>query len=125
MPGSKYNEINSEVPNNLVTRLVRERHLRRTSQSSSPNDVTDGNRGTEISGQDISLPPNLERYLEEAAALVINGARERSDGRPNRQRLLVVANRLPVSAVRRGEDSWSLDISAGGLVSALLGEHFI
>ncbi|XP_022847634.1 alpha,alpha-trehalose-phosphate synthase [UDP-forming] 1-like [Olea europaea var. sylvestris] len=121
MPGSKYNDINSEVPNNLVTRLVRERHLRRTSQSSSPNDVTDGNRGTEISGQDISLPPNLERYLEEAAALVINGARERSDGRPNRQRLLVVANRLPVSAVRRGEDSWSLDISAGGLVSALLG----
>ncbi|CAO2833279.1 unnamed protein product [Amaranthus hypochondriacus] len=37
------------------------------------------------------------------------------------QRLLVVANRLPVSAVRQGEDSWSLDISAGGLVSALLG----
>ncbi|XP_020262166.1 alpha,alpha-trehalose-phosphate synthase [UDP-forming] 1-like [Asparagus officinalis] len=30
-------------------------------------------------------------------------------------------NRLPVSAVRRGEDSWSLDISVGGLVSALLG----
>ncbi|KAH6837279.1 trehalose-6-phosphate synthase [Perilla frutescens var. hirtella] len=41
--------------------------------------------------------------------------------RPNRQRLLVVANRLPVSAVRRGPDSWSLEISAGGLVSALLG----
>ncbi|ONK75179.1 uncharacterized protein A4U43_C03F14190 [Asparagus officinalis] len=38
-----------------------------------------------------------------------------------KQRLLVVANRLP-SAVRRGEESWSLDISAGGLVSALLGE---
>ncbi|XP_057540314.1 alpha,alpha-trehalose-phosphate synthase [UDP-forming] 1-like [Amaranthus tricolor] len=37
------------------------------------------------------------------------------------QRLLVVANRLPVSAVRKGEDSWSLEISAGGLVSALLG----
>ncbi|MBA0809288.1 hypothetical protein Gohar_024955, partial [Gossypium harknessii] len=49
-------------------------------------------------------------YLEEAGA-----------ARPFRQRLLVVANRLPVSAVRRGEDSWSLDISAGGLVSALLG----
>jgi trehalose 6-phosphate synthase/phosphatase len=38
-----------------------------------------------------------------------------------KHRLLVVANRLPVSAVRRGEDSWSLEISAGGLVSALLG----
>lgn len=33
----------------------------------------------------------------------------------------MVANRLPVSAVRKGEDSWQLEISAGGLVSALLG----
>ncbi len=36
------------------------------------------------------------------------------------QRLLVVANRLPVSAVREG-DSWDLRLSPGGLVSALLG----
>ncbi|XVF35056.1 hypothetical protein REPUB_Repub18cG0112000 [Reevesia pubescens] len=35
--------------------------------------------------------------------------------------MLVVASRLPVSAVRRGEDSWSLEISGGGLVTALLG----
>eukprot|EP00250_Pteridium_aquilinum_P031851 c44408_g1_i1 orf=449-1315(+) len=38
----------------------------------------------------------------------------------SRQRLLVVANRLPVSATRRG-NTWSLELSAGGLVSALLG----
>ncbi|XP_028060718.1 alpha,alpha-trehalose-phosphate synthase [UDP-forming] 1-like [Camellia sinensis] len=37
------------------------------------------------------------------------------------KRLLVVANRLPVSAVRRGTESWSLEISTGGLVSAFLG----
>ncbi len=36
------------------------------------------------------------------------------------QRLLVVANRLPVSAQRDG-DNWDLKLSAGGLVSALLG----
>lgn len=42
-----------------------------------------------------------------------------------KQRLLVVANRLPVSANRRGEDQWSLEISAGGLVSALLGKSRI
>jgi trehalose-6-phosphate synthase len=36
------------------------------------------------------------------------------------QRLLVVANRLPVSAQRDG-DIWDLKLSAGGLVSALLG----
>ncbi|XP_024539145.1 alpha,alpha-trehalose-phosphate synthase [UDP-forming] 1-like [Selaginella moellendorffii] len=38
-----------------------------------------------------------------------------------RQRLLVVANRLPVSAIRRSENAWALELSAGGLVSALLG----
>ncbi|CAF1926277.1 unnamed protein product [Brassica napus] len=38
-----------------------------------------------------------------------------------RQRLLVVANRLPVSAKRTGENSWSLEMSPGGLVSGLLG----
>jgi trehalose 6-phosphate synthase/phosphatase len=45
--------------------------------------------------------------------------------RGTKQRLLVVANRLPVSANRRGEDQWSLEISAGGLVSALLGNSEI
>ena len=39
----------------------------------------------------------------------------------HQQRLLVVANRLPVSANRKSEKEWSLEISAGGLVSALLG----
>ena len=43
--------------------------------------------------------------------------------RSSRQRLLVVANRLPVSATKSGPD-WSLEVSAGGLVSALLGECF-
>ncbi len=50
-----------------------------------------------------------------------------SSGNPNEkgqhraaQRLLVVANRLPVSAIREG-DSWDLRLSPGGLVSALLG----
>ncbi|GKB70887.1 alpha,alpha-trehalose-phosphate synthase [UDP-forming] 1-like protein [Tanacetum coccineum] len=46
---------------------------------------------------------------------------EKPDGELFTQRLLVVANRLPVSAVRRGEESWSLEVSGGGLVSALLG----
>jgi hypothetical protein len=36
------------------------------------------------------------------------------------QRLLVVTNRLPVSAIREG-DSWNLRLSPGGFVSALLG----
>lgn len=43
---------------------------------------------------------------------------------PIRQRLLVVANRLPVRATRKGESSWQLEMSIGGLVSALLGKLF-
>ncbi|WJX72528.1 threalose-6-phosphate phosphatase, variant 2 [Trifolium repens] len=64
-----------------------------------------------------------ERFLEGAVAAVraLSNGYEREDAKPVRQRLLVVANRLPVSAVRKGEDTWSLEISAGGLVSALLG----
>ncbi|KAL8460773.1 hypothetical protein ACS0TY_031536 [Phlomoides rotata] len=46
---------------------------------------------------------------------------EKLDARVPKQRLLVVANRLPVSAIRKSEDSWGLEINVGGLVSALLG----
>lgn len=48
-----------------------------------------------------------------------NSAKEKS--RRNSQRLLVVANRLPVSATPLDGDKWDLQLSAGGLVSALLG----
>ncbi|PIM99360.1 Trehalose-6-phosphate synthase component TPS1 [Handroanthus impetiginosus] len=119
MPANKYND-NSQVPNTRVGRLLRERELRRSSRTPSVTDGTDGNRGPEISEHDLSGSPCVEQNLE-GAAPALNDGREWPDGRPIRQRLLVVANRLPVSAVRRGEDSWSLEISAGGLVSALLG----
>uniref|UniRef100_A0A1D1ZTE0 alpha,alpha-trehalose-phosphate synthase (UDP-forming) n=1 Tax=Auxenochlorella protothecoides TaxID=3075 RepID=A0A1D1ZTE0_AUXPR len=47
-----------------------------------------------------------------------------ADGRAS-QRLIVVANRLPVSAYRDPEGKWQLQVSAGGLVSALMGvAHF-
>lgn len=48
-----------------------------------------------------------------------NSGKEKSHR--NTQRLLVVANRLPVSAIRLDGDKWDLQLSAGGLVSALLG----
>ena len=37
------------------------------------------------------------------------------------QRLLVIANRLPVSAFKDRGGQWQLQVSAGGLVSALMG----
>ncbi|XP_031488277.1 alpha,alpha-trehalose-phosphate synthase [UDP-forming] 1-like isoform X1 [Nymphaea colorata] len=107
MPGSKYNR-NPGVPATRVERLLRERGLRKI------------NRG--INSGDENLDD--EERQEEVATEVANSYGDRcgrEDGRPVKQRLLVVANRLPVSAIRKGKDSWSLEISAGGLVSALLG----
>ena len=136
MPGNKYVSCPNHVgsPNHIpgrVERLLRDRELRknnRTSHSSEFNDnisrlnesyehelrVREGENGH--ARQYSEGPENERLHLE---------GRERVDGRPCRQRLLVVANRLPVSAVRRGEDSWSLEISAGGLVSALLGKWWL
>ena len=127
MPGNKYNG-NSVIPTNRVERLLRDRELRKSSRASHSNEAIENNRGTELSEYELRLREGdnfgasyVEQYLEGAlAAQALGEGWERPDVRPFRQRLLVVANRLPVSAVRRGEESWSLEISAGGLVSALL-----
>ncbi|KAK6157498.1 hypothetical protein DH2020_011746 [Rehmannia glutinosa] len=116
MPGNQYDD-NSQVPNTRVGRLLRERELRRSNRIPFITDGPDANRGIEIPDDCFS---GVEQNLE-GTALALNERSESPDGRPIKQRLLVVANRLPVSAVRRGVDSWSLEISAGGLVSALLG----
>ncbi|XP_022717365.1 alpha,alpha-trehalose-phosphate synthase [UDP-forming] 1 [Durio zibethinus] len=120
MPGNKYNGNSGHIPSR-VERLLRDREQRKSSRASHSNEVIENHRGAvsengpRIREGDNPGVPFVEQYLEDAEGY------ERQDGRPFRQRLLVVANRLPVSAVRRGEDSWSLEISAGGLVSALLG----
>ncbi|KAL0306620.1 UNVERIFIED_CONTAM: Alpha,alpha-trehalose-phosphate synthase [UDP-forming] 1 [Sesamum radiatum] len=119
MPGNKYND-KSQFPSTRVGRLLRERVLRRSGRIPFLVDDADGNRELEISEHDSSGSSYVEQNLE-GAALALSEGSESPEERPIRQRLLVVANRLPVSAVRKGEDSWSLEISAGGLVSALLG----
>ncbi|KAI4323071.1 hypothetical protein L6164_022707 [Bauhinia variegata] len=129
MPGNKYNGNNDNFPGR-VERLLRERELRKSSRASHLNESTDNNNWVtepfehdqRLREENNSVASYVEQFLEGAAAARAFGeACERLEGRPLRQRLLVVANRLPVSAVRKGIDSWSLDISAGGLVSALLG----
>jgi len=123
MPGNQYNG-NSTLNSGRVGRLLKIREQRRSIRSAYSNEVTDNHRGTEPCENDLRTREGdslnnsfIEQYLEGAIA----EGYEKLDVRPLRQRLLVVANRLPVSAVRRGEDSWSLEISAGGLVTALLG----
>jgi len=121
---SKYNTRNPS----RVERLLRERELRKFNivDSSDPS----SNRGDpdlllEREMGLIDLGPSEEVAVVGPASAAATAAGEScrgAEGRPLKQRVLVVANRLPVSAVRRGEDSWSLDVtSAGGLVSALLG----
>ncbi|CAA0815895.1 Alpha-alpha-trehalose-phosphate synthase [Striga hermonthica] len=106
----------SQVVNTRVGRLLRERELKKSLRTTLSSIID----GPDAIGADYdsSGSQDMERSSEGST---VDGLRESPDGRPIRQRLLVVANRLPVSAVRRDDDSWSLEISAGGLVSALLG----
>ncbi|CAL5390953.1 unnamed protein product [Camellia sinensis] len=124
MPGNKYNG-NPAIPTSRLERLLRDREIRKSNKASHSNEATENNKGIELrlrEGDNLGASSYVEQYLEGAsAAQALGEGWERPDGRPFRQRLLVVANRLPVSAVRRGEESWSLEISGGGLVTALLG----
>ncbi len=133
MPGNNYNGGSNHF-SSRVERLLRDREQRKSNRISHSNEAIDSNgRGSESFEHELYLREeenarvySVSEYLEGAAAAsAVNEGCERQDGKPSRQRLLVVANRLPVSAIRRGEDSWSLEISAGGLVSALLGNWWL
>lgn len=133
MPGNKYNGNSKDISDHIpgrVERLLRERKLRKkSSKDSYSNEVNEYSKdSSELIENDLRLkeeesPGVSSKFVEASIASRAYGEGcENQEGKPPRQRLLVVANRLPVSAVRRGEDSWSLEISAGGLVSALLGK---
>ncbi|XP_039004559.1 alpha,alpha-trehalose-phosphate synthase [UDP-forming] 1-like isoform X2 [Hibiscus syriacus] len=121
MRGSRCNA--AGTPRTRLERLLRERELRKFNKS-----LNDG--ANELSNSDPYSPDSETSSCftdeESLETISVNNRSssdrcERQDFRPSRQRLLVVANRLPVSAVRRADDSWQLEISVGGLVSALLG----
>ncbi|KAL7243392.1 hypothetical protein ACSBR1_015732 [Camellia fascicularis] len=105
------------------TGKLRERELRKLNRSfPQSEEVRDWNREVDQCLTEIdNWPPEEELLQGFAVGRRLSDGFERQDRQPSKQRLLVVANRLPVSAVRRGEDSWALEISVGGLVSALLG----
>ncbi|XP_058751809.1 alpha,alpha-trehalose-phosphate synthase [UDP-forming] 1-like [Vicia villosa] len=114
MPGTnKYNGDSNHIPGRVERRL-RDRELRK--RGSENNEYLEQDHQDKDDVEKVSSSSIRERRLHEGEDVV-----GKYDSNNNRQRLLVVANRLPVSAIRKGEDSWSLEISAGGLVSALLG----
>ncbi|KAI5384829.1 Trehalose-6-P synthase/phosphatase complex synthase subunit, variant 4 [Lathyrus oleraceus] len=106
MQGNNY--IPPLTPRSRLERLLRERELRKSSRyTQSTEDGRDGNKESEQLSDSFLSENEAEDVAETGAA----------DDRPRKQRLLVVANRLPVSAVREGVDSYHLEISVGGLVS--------
>lgn len=122
------------IPTSRLERLLRERELRRSTRASYCNEESrDGHGDGDVSGSinDLCLSDCETRYPEEgffegnASSNHMNDGCEKQDPRFPKQRLLVVANRLPVSAIRKSEDSWALEISVGGLVSALLGKSCV
>nr|ALN13337.1 trehalose-6-phosphate synthase-4 [Hevea brasiliensis] len=118
MPGNKYNRT-PVSPKTRLERILQYRELRKFNKIfNSSEELGDGLKEAELFANDSVLN-------EDESCGPLNGdiLLKGTDGceRLRKQRLLVVANRLPVSAVRKGEDSWQLEISVGGLVSALLG----
>jgi hypothetical protein len=128
-----------------VERLVRERQLRRSGSCYAAGDevgklsdassLGHGGLGMGSGAGDRRTAPENAGSHQAAGAAAGGGEGVRGGGLENyessgnlnekgqhraAQRLLVVANRLPVSAIREG-DSWDLRLSPGGLVSALLG----
>lgn len=68
-----------------------------------------------------SPPFACQQDGEAAQAAAIAGPEMPRPTEPRQQRLLIVANRLPVHVRKGGDNEWLLQVSAGGLVSALLG----
>lgn len=124
MPGNNYNG-SPTTPRSRLERLLRERELRKSGRYFQPIEETrDRNKEPEQLHSDLYTSENdiqEQEIFEKIAAARLSDRFRRQDEQPSKQRLLVVANRLPVSAIRRGVDSWQLEISVGGLVSAILG----
>ena len=123
MPGNNFNCV-PLTPRSRLERLLRERELRKSFKLVQPTEeARDGSKEGEQFYGDSYISENeiSGNHKEEEVTETNADAR----GFTGKQRLLVVANRLPVSAVREGVESYRLDISVGGLVSALLGKKIL
>lgn len=132
---SKVSLTSSTVTSSRVERLVREQQLRRNGRCNPLGDESEGriegpggNGGMGGGGGDRrgggAVEPGVISNNNQGTGVRMDSFESTGNltdkGQRATQRLLVVANRLPVSAIRDG-DSWDLKLSAGGLVSALLG----
>jgi CheY-like chemotaxis protein len=104
-----------------VERLLKEREMRRVRSMTGLDG--DGAGSESLPSPTPHSTPQAHSTPLSSRDLSVDNLAALGDGPApeTRQRLIVVANRLPVSAKRRPDGGWSLEISAGGLVSALLG----
>ncbi|KAL4563413.1 hypothetical protein LXL04_027454 [Taraxacum kok-saghyz] len=112
------NNNTSTILKTRLERLLKERELRKSLKSSNEESHSN-NVDDQITTSLTDNLPTEEELVKGLKASKLNS--NEKDKQPFKQRLLVVANRLPVSAVRKGDDSWQLEVTVGGLVSALLG----
>ncbi|XP_071715169.1 alpha,alpha-trehalose-phosphate synthase [UDP-forming] 1-like [Rutidosis leptorrhynchoides] len=107
-----------------LDRLLKERELKKTLKSHNDGIHSNGDSNIDDGPVSPSTTDDLDND-EELVNRIIAEKITTNDGLNGKlsfkQRLIVVANRLPVSAVRKGSTCWNLDVSAGGLVNALLG----
>ncbi|KAL7590846.1 hypothetical protein Lser_V15G32456 [Lactuca serriola] len=119
------NNNTSTILKTRLERLLKERELRKSLKSCNDQDVIVNSivddQNQIITPLKDNFPTQEELVKGLKVSKLINNESERQDRSPFKQRLLVVANRLPVSAVRKGDASWHLEVTVGGLVSALLG----
>ncbi|CAM6051565.1 unnamed protein product [Sphagnum compactum] len=123
----KFN-ITPSIAASRVERLVRERQLRKNVSYTLVDEAADGKVEASMGpigccggggGDGGATGGGIECSQDNNVGT--SGVSEKGQQQQRAtQRLLVVANRLPVSA-QRDEDKWDLKLSAGGLVSALLG----
>ncbi|XP_051152224.1 alpha,alpha-trehalose-phosphate synthase [UDP-forming] 1-like isoform X2 [Andrographis paniculata] len=111
----------SQIPVTRLEILVKKRALKINGSSSSTEESNGGDNEIKSPGHAISEILAVENGSEGAGPGAVGQESENGDSKPVGPRLLVVANRLQISAIRKGEDSWALETSAGGLVSALMG----
>mmetsp|Transcript_12478 Transcript_12478/g.45483 ORF Transcript_12478/g.45483 Transcript_12478/m.45483 type:complete len:973 (+) Transcript_12478:181-3099(+) len=101
-----------------VERLLAERQMRRSSTMHSSSSIA-----TLGSTDDLSNRDSVEDLVQLSMEMT---GRDKSEndlkGRGDLQRILIVANRLPVTVSRDPDnEGWRLEAAAGGLVSALMG----
>lgn len=127
MSGNSCNNLASLTPTSRLERLMKVREQRKSKTFPLGEETRDSNGEDEQSNRDSWLTDGdhwglmSEEFLEQA----LNSMQDGNDGSPTKQRLLVVANRLPVSAVRMENNTWHLEVSVGGLVTALLGNCYL